>query len=222
MTSRLASSVLSHNNSQSSACVKMHTPDECIQDKPQRDFLARVGLKIDLLAVVTPLIHQVLAVLIPMSTTTVKLSHPAHELPPLLIFLTRGCSSVNLHNGPHLLLRCQGENTKASTKGHIIRRACPGKHVHHDVACLRNPSKQASTVHFNRAVLNTMMKWHACVNPANKPHHCISTEQCSTQCRRHKAAHTAVAACRLLSCCQASERGSLDRLDLRYTSPRIH
>ena len=132
----------------------MHTPDECIQDKPQRDFLARVGLKIDLLAVVTPLIHQVLAVLIPMSTTTVKLSHPGHKVPPLLIFLTRGCSSVNLHNGPHLLLRCQEENTKASTKGHIIRRACPGKHVHHDVACLRNPSKQASTVHFYRAVLN--------------------------------------------------------------------
>ncbi len=150
-----------------------------------------------------------------------NLSHPGHEVPPLLIFLTRGCSSVDLHKRSHLLFRRQGENTKASTKCHIVWRARPGKHVHHDLARLCGPSKQASIVHFYRAVLNTMMKWHACINPANKPHHCVFTEQCSTQCRRHKAIHTAMSACMLLNCYQASERGSLDRLDLRYTFRKI-
>lgn len=133
--------VLCHNNSQSSACVKMHTPDECTQDKLQHDFLVRAGLKVDLLAVVASLIHKGFTLQIPMMMTMMKLSHPGHEVPPLLIFLTRGCSGVDLHKRPHLLLRCQGENTKGPTKCNVIWRARPGKYVHHDLARLRRPSK---------------------------------------------------------------------------------
>ncbi len=180
VTSGLARSVLCHH-SQSSACVKMHTSDECTQGVPQRDFLVKVGQKVDLLAVVTPLIHVSLLVRFtlqtPMMMTTVSLFHPGHEVSPLLIFFPRGCSGVNLHERPHLLFRRQGENTKAPTKGDIKWRACPRDHVHHDMTRLRKPSKEVSTVHFNRAVLNTKMKWHACVNPANKPRHCIPTER---------------------------------------------
>ncbi len=123
-----------------------------------------VSLEVDLHAVVTTFVHVGVISQIPMMVITMHHRHLGHEILPLLIFFTRGCSGVDLGNAPQLLLRCQRKHTKASPKGDIVWRACPGKHVHHEVGCLRKPSKRASTVHFYRAVLNTVQNAQSCTH----------------------------------------------------------